>query len=173
MAILLDFANEPGDPGAPPARWPDDSRLPRQRHLPTLVMVAHPRCPCTRASLEELNRILAHDSDKLVADVVFIQPPGAAGDWSATDVVRAARAIPGVHVLIDAEETEARRFGARTSGQTLLYDAGGRLRFRGGITAARGHAGDNAGRSAIQALLEQGAVDQAHTSVFGCALEER
>ena len=37
------------------------------------------------------------------------------------------------------------RFGAETSGQTLLYDRDGRLLFSGGTTGSRGHDGDNAG----------------------------
>jgi len=65
---------------------------------------------------------------------------------------------------------EARRFGVETSGQTLLYDAGGRLIFSGGITGSRGHAGDNAGEAALVALLTSGQADRRATSVFGCPL---
>ena len=43
--------------------------------------------------------------------------------------------------------------GATTSGHVLLYDAGGVLRFAGGITDGRGHEGDNAGLDAALALL--------------------
>ena len=49
---------------------------------------------------------------------------------------------------------EANLFGAATSGQTMVYDPGGRLRFSGGITAARGHYGDNVGVSAIARLID-------------------
>jgi hypothetical protein len=55
------------------------------------------------------------------------------------------------------------------------------LLFSGGITAARGHAGDNAGRSELVSLLNGGPVAPAATlnrggsardatSVFGCPL---
>ena len=53
---------------------------------------------------------------------------------------------------------------------TPLYDAGGQLRFSGGITPARGHAGDNAGRSAIVALVESASSAPVETPVFGCSL---
>ena len=53
-------------------------------------------------------------------------------------------------MLRDDDGAEARRFGAETSGQTLLYDARGALAFSGGITGARGHAGDNAGRASLR-----------------------
>ncbi|HEY6421580.1 MAG TPA: hypothetical protein VIX59_21490 [Candidatus Binataceae bacterium] len=36
----------------------------------------------------------------------------------------------------------------------MLYDRRGRLLFSGGITGARGHFGDNAGVSAIVALID-------------------
>ena len=64
---------------------------------------------------------------------------------------------------------QARRFGVETSGQTLLY-AGGSLAFSGGITGSRGHAGTNAGETALIALLTRGDADRRGTSVFGCPL---
>jgi hypothetical protein len=72
--------------------------------------------------------------------------------------------------MIDDEGAEANRFHAATSGQTLLYDADGRLLFSGGITGSRGHAGDNAGENAIVSWVNSGAAARTETSVFGCAL---
>jgi hypothetical protein len=65
---------------------------------------------------------------------------------------------------------EAGRFGAETSGHTLLYGADGRLLFSGGITASRGHAGENAGESAIIALVNHQTPLRSQTLVFGCSL---
>jgi len=113
---------------------------------------------------------MARAGDRLTADVLFVTPPGASGGWEATDLWRGAAAIPGVTVVDDLDGVEARRFGALTSGQVLLYDAGGQLRFSGGITPARGHAGDNAGRSAIVALVESASSAPVETPVFGCSL---
>ena len=75
-----------------------------------------------------------------------------------------------VAVRVDPEGVEARRFGSQTSGQIMLYDADGQLLFSGGITAARGHSGDNAGRNAILSLLTSGSSEQRGTPVFGCPL---
>jgi len=61
-------------------------------------------------------------------------------------------------------------FRIETSGDLVLYDADGRLLFHGGITSARGHSGDNLGRSAIQALLWKEPAQTASTSSFGCPL---
>jgi hypothetical protein len=65
---------------------------------------------------------------------------------------------------------EARRFNADTSGQTALYGRDGTLLFQGGITISRGHSGDNPGRSALEALLENRLSNPNRTLVFGCAL---
>ncbi len=58
-------------------------------------------------------------------------------------------------MLRDDDGAEAKRFGAETSGQTLLYDERGTLAFSGGITGSRGHAGDNAGRASLLALINR------------------
>ena len=75
-----------------------------------------------------------------------------------------AAEIPGVEVVSDEDDAQSAAFGAAVSGQTLLYDREGRLIFSGGITAARGHAGDNAGRSARSresgCLGQEGQVDK-------------
>ena len=44
-----------------------------------------------------------------------------------SSTVRSAAAIPGVKVLSDVHGVEATRFGAETSGHTLLFDRDGRL----------------------------------------------
>jgi CheY-like chemotaxis protein len=56
------------------------------------------------------------------------------------------------------------------SGQTLLYDEDGRLGFSGGVTGARAHPGDNAGRQSLVALLNREVAGRRGTNVFGCAL---
>ena len=72
--------------------------------------------------------------------------------------------------MSDVDGLEAARFGVQASGQTLLYGANGNLQFSGGITASRGHSGDNLGRSAIVALVTTGESTTNHTSVYGCSL---
>ncbi len=106
------------------------------------------------------------------AHVVILKAAGTATNWERTDLWRTASSIPGVTVQVDNAGLEARRFHAETSGQTLLYDRSGVLRFQGGITLSRGHAGDNPGRSALQDLLLEGHSNQIKTPVFGCSLFE-
>jgi hypothetical protein len=134
------------------------------------LMFAHPKCPCTRASISELARIVARCGERLSVHVLFDKPAGASSDWEQTDLCSAARNIPGVQVATDFDQREARRFAAKTSGFVLLYDADGRLLFNGGITSSRGHSGDNLGRSTIVELVTKGTSAADHTSVFGCLL---
>jgi hypothetical protein len=171
--VLFRYETTPGGAGPTAASWPFESSVPRPTGKPTLLMVAHPRCPCTRASVAELAEIMAHGVDKIAAYVLFVKPPGAGADWDDTDLRRSAAAIPGVIVLTDENGIEANRFGAQTSGHTLVFDRDGRLIFSGGITASRGHIGGNAGERAVRAFLRQETPDRAQTPVFGCALANR
>jgi hypothetical protein len=166
------YSNSPGNGGQAPTGWPADSQIPFDAGRPTLIMFAHPRCPCTRASLGELAVLLARFQGKINAHVVFLKPTDTITNWEKSDLWRTASSIPDVTVYTDNAGTEARRFHAETSGQTLLYDRSGALQFQGGITLARGHAGDNPGRSALQDLLRGGRSTVAKTPVFGCSLFE-
>jgi hypothetical protein len=170
LGLLMRYESTPGRVGAVTGSWPTESALPQPGPKPALVMLAHPRCPCTRASIGELAQIMADTRGKLSASVVFMKPAGAGADWDDTELRRSAAAIPGVTVLTDIDGTEAARFGAKTSGHTLLFDRTGTLVFSGGITASRGHAGRNAGESAIIAAVNGTQSDRPRTPVFGCSL---
>jgi hypothetical protein len=170
---LFRYETTPGSVGIISAKWPAVSIVPRQTDKPTLLMLAHPHCPCSRASIGELAQIMAHAVGKVNALVIFVKPPGSGADWDDTDLRRSAAAIPGVTVFTDDNGVEAARFGAETSGHTLVFAADGTLVFSGGITASRGHAGSNAGESAVLAALNQEFVPLSRTPVFGCALQKR
>ena len=172
LAMMVRYENTPGDSERTPPDWPASSRIARPGGHPSLVLFAHPHCPCTRATMGELARIMARCEGKLDASVVFFYPGNSAPEWKQTTLWREAAAIPGVRVLEDKDGREALRFGAETSGQTMLYDAGGHLLFSGGITASRGHSGDNAGNDAIVSLVNSGRADRKSTPVFGCSLRD-
>ena len=170
LSILWGYENTPGVGAEPPLRWPAASRIQPAPGRATLVMLAHPHCPCTRATIGELALIMAHTQDRLTAYVLFLKPTGFSDDWEKTDLWQSAARIPGVKVMVDDGGAEASRFHSATSGQAILYSAEGGLLFSGGITGSRGHSGDNAGRSAIVSLVNAGAAEEAETLVFGCPL---
>jgi hypothetical protein len=167
LVAMLYYEKSPGMAGDPPREWPANSAI--APHGPTLILFAHPHCPCTRASIGELAQIMAHCQGKLTSHVFILRPAGECADWAKSDLWRSAEAIPGVTVHADWNGEEAHRFNAGTSGQTVLYDAG-RLLFAGGITSGRGHSGDNAGRDAVMALLASPTDHVARTPVYGCPL---
>jgi len=170
LSVLWSYDNTPGAAAAAPHQWPAASRIPRPQARPALVLLLHPECTCSRATVAELARLMARVQGRVDAHVLFLSPGGVGDTWSKSNLLYAASSIPGVHVVRDDRGAEARHFGAATSGETLLYDTTGRLRFNGGITGARGHEGDNAGRSSLETLLTGGTAEQSSTFVFGCAL---
>ncbi|MDB6154118.1 MAG: hypothetical protein JWL90_2571 [Chthoniobacteraceae bacterium] len=137
---------------------------------PTLILFAHPHCPCTRATLGELDALLAQNTAPVRVHVVFYDPTKDSEQLPATDLRNVAAAIPGVELHSDGEGSETVRFGADTSGYVVFYDETGKLGFSGGITASRGHAGENPGRSALADQLKKQAVLAASPPVFGCAI---
>lgn len=169
--FLWGYENTPGvKANSTPSAFPAESAIPKDAARPTLLMFAHPHCPCTRASIAELSRLMTTARGRVAAHLLFIKHEGAGAGWVESDLWAGAAAIPGVRVAADEGGREAARFGAGTSGLTLLYGADGRLLFSGGVTAARGHEGDNAGRDALAALLTGDAGGASETPVFGCQL---
>jgi hypothetical protein len=172
--VLWAWDNQPGASAHALVQWPADSGLVRETGTPTIVMLLHPQCTCSRATVTELAEILARARTRPKTYVFFLKPAGFADGWEQTDLWRAAAALPGVTVIRDDDGKKAARFGAETSGQTFLYDADGALLFSGGITGARAHAGENAGRTSVLALLNRAETGRsATTSVFGCPLFTR
>ena len=170
MSMLRTYSLTPSVAGTPGLRWPVASQIVPRAGYFTLVMAIHPHCPCSRASIGELAILMAQNHRRLAASVIFVEPPGFGASWTKSDLWSSAGLIPGVSRIID-RGGEANLFGAATSGQTMVYDGRGRLLFSGGITAARGHFGDNAGVSAIVALTETPASARlAQTAVYGCPL---
>lgn len=170
FAVLASYETGAGDPGDPPADWPARTALPAPTERPVLVVVAHPRCSCTRATVSELDRLVRYTHDLADIYVLFVQPDGVEGEWTEDALWDKAQAVPGVQVVRDVGGYEARQFGAMTSGHALVYDGDGALRYSGGLTASRGHEGANAGRSAVQDLLMNGVAERDHMPVFGCPL---
>ncbi len=155
-----------------PQLWPADAGVPRDGR-PVLVMIAHPKCACTRASLHELQRLSTRFEALPSPPALYlsiIAPAGAGPDWADGPVLAAAASIRGLNVYLDPGGQFAGRLGATTSGHVLLYGADSRLLFSGGITSARAHEGDAAGQEAIVAALYGRGASSPVTPVFGCAL---
>ena len=168
------FESTPGHAAAAPDRWPSSSAIAREPGTWTLVMLVHPHCSCSRASVAELEAIVEKAPRNVRTYVLAYRPHEFGEAWSRSDVWTAATRIPRVRVLTDVDAREAKRFGAFTSGQTFLFDPDGNRRYSGGITLLRGHAGLNSGRAEVIRLVTDGKGNGgkgpgAHP-VFGCAI---
>jgi hypothetical protein len=168
---ISDYKTAPGAQESAPLEWPPQSGLSSQAGHSTLVMFVHPKCPCSRASLSELDTIINADRSDASAFVVFLRPEGVTNDWEHTDTWETAVHIPRTTTVVDPGGLEAKRFGALTSGHVVLYDEGGRLRFSGGITGSRAHAGDNVGRQTVLDLLARVPTPWHDHAVFGCPVD--
>jgi len=170
LGLLAVHGSTPGRAGHPPGAWPRSSVVKPATGCVNLVMAVHPRCPCTRASVAELARLMARSEGRVQAHVLFLAPQSKEEGWERSGLWASASEIPGVRAIADVGGAEAARFGLETSGHVLLYDANGELRFSGGITDGRGHEGDNAGLDAAIDVLSGRAGATASYPVFGCRM---
>ncbi|WP_254511592.1 hypothetical protein [Anatilimnocola floriformis] len=164
---LSAYAQRAGASSAAPLRL--DAAAPKSEQY-RLLMFVHPRCGCSASSMRELERTLARCDGHVAAEVYFYRPLNESDDWAHTSLWNIATAIPDVTVHIDPDGVEARKFAVKTSGSVLLYDPRGRLCFQGGLTTARGHEGDSAGKVAILSIAHGKATSAPGTRVFGCSL---
>src|SRR4051812_12322560 len=96
LGALVRYANTNGAVASAPNEWPVASRLARAAPLPTLVMLVHPRCSCSRASLGELAEITTRASGRVTVHVLFVTPEETPEGWAPTDLWRRASSIAGV-----------------------------------------------------------------------------
>jgi hypothetical protein len=135
-----------------------------------LWMFVHPQCQCTRASLDELESVLAQRRNGVTITIAYYCPANRPDSWAMGGLWSQAKEILGANRLIDRDGKLCRRFGARTSGQTLLFDRPtGSLLFAGGLTQARAMTGDSDGASAVRSWLS-GHPSSTTAPVYGCAL---
>ena len=169
---IVNYQFSPGTGATPQARWPLASKIQLDKNRATLIMLAHPQCPCTHASVAELSRLMSRNQDKVKAYVLFFAPQTLPRDWEERTVLRKeTERIPGVTVLDDVDANEAKVFQAVTSGQTFVYNARGDLLFNGGITAARGQLGDSTAARSLESTLQTQPSAKVQTAlVFGCPL---
>jgi hypothetical protein len=178
---VLAFDLTPGQQDTAPTLWPGPAgidggikpAIQGNGGRSSLILFAHPFCSCTHATISEIARVLNRHSRKdLPAIHVLFSRPESVSRWKPGALWVEAAALPGSSVSWDDGGRAAGQFGVRTSGTVLLYDARGVLRFAGGVTGSRGHAGDNFGSAALARALDGGKPAMRRFLVFGCSLGE-
>ncbi|GAA5508605.1 hypothetical protein Rcae01_04072 [Novipirellula caenicola] len=163
--------------------WPADTTLAIPADRPTLVLFVHPKCPCSRATLVELEKILTASPAITTAApsvlVVASVPRDADTTWTHSPLIQRAAELANADVVFDVEGVETARFGVTTSGTVMLFDHHATRTFSGGITTSRGHEGRSVGGDLLRDRLLvatkvdiDGISDDAAKSppVFGCIL---
>ena len=162
----------PGPLVRPPEGWPANSRLAPSRGRADVLMAVHPRCPCTRASLEMLAELVRESQGTASVRLLFYRPQDSAEGWGSDGLQRATETVPGAVVVDDPGGVEARRFGLATSGAVVAFDASGRRRFAGGLTSGRGVAERSAGSIALGEVFARtnAGPDLTDCPTYGCPL---
>lgn len=169
-AALHAYMSQPGSTADTPTHWPSDPGVVRSRGW-TIVLAAHPECPCTPASIDELaTAVRARAGVELIALARTPHRAAAVPDTPSLQKLRRLSQEADVRIVPDPGGDTAAAFGALTSGHTVVYGPDGTLAFSGGVTPSRGMRGPNTGRAVITRLLE-GQPPRASTApVFGCPL---
>ena len=173
--ILHRYAATPGTVVSRLQEWPAESRLNLAPDRPTLVLFLHPRCPCSRATLAELERFLTGYQKACRVYVVFVRGLEHGKSWVEGPLWEKVNHLEGVAPYEDAGGVEGGLFQAAVSGECFLFAPDGALLFHGGITPARGHEGNNRGIRSVRQLVRQwysggqGLV-RVDTPVFGCSI---
>lgn len=150
-------------------QWPSLSKLTRGSERATLIVFAHPKCPCTRATIDSLSQVVR--DTKCDATIVFWQPASSSksdtSGWTTTPVIEKAKGIESLQIVMDPDGVESSLFGANTSGHCIAFSASGELLYSGGITSSRGHTGNNIGLESLIQAIQTGHA-QKSLPVFGC-----
>ncbi len=172
VGALMTYGNRPGELGEPAPTWSLEALGEPATDRPTLVMFVHPKCPCTRASLEQVAKVQAARPHAFDLQFVIFVPTDEVGDWRNSDLIAFALRLAPEGVQFDSGGVLTKDAGARVSGTVAFYSTDGRLQFWGGVTPARGHQGPAAGLEAIRDLIDGNDAASRRAAVFGCPFFE-
>ena len=170
LGALAWYENSPAATEQPLTEWPGGSAIHRSQPRIDVGAVCPPTLPLHAGEpwrIEENRRPLPADRHSL--DRVF-QTRRSGRRLGANRPVACGQRDSRRPCHGRSGRRRGARFHVTTSGQTLLYSAAGELLFSGGITFARGHAGDNAGRTAIESYSAGDSPGYRQTPVFGCPI---
>lgn len=164
IAGALEYDSRPGEP---PLRLPDATVA--GPGLWSLILMIHPDCPCTKATMRNLSTILESTRIPIKAEIVAAMPEGYKGPRANLAI---ARSIVKSDLVVMSESSASERFGARTSGHLFVFDPDRNLVYSGGLTPARGAEDASSSLKWFQALVTQYPVASSGPT-FGCPLAAR
>lgn len=170
MCLLWSYANAGGAVGGLRAGWTVPAALERPDDRSMLVVFAHPKCPCTRATMAAIERLQRDAPGAFATRVVFYEPLDADPSWRRTALWARAERLVDAKAIPDPGGVMTSDAGAVVSGCTALFDLDGEPVFWGGVTPSRGHEGESVGLSALRSLLRGEGSAVRGASVFGCEI---
>lgn len=172
FSSMIVYASLPGKTSVSLTTWPQDLAFQPAPHRACLVFFMHPRCPCTKASLNQLKELFLLSPDcPFDVKVLVFDPTNREQDWTQTLLLAEAKRLPHTDIVFDTDGKQAQRLGAFTSGHVLLFDADRNLVFSGGITPSRGHIGNCDGFSYLSQWILGGSTSgQKTAATYGCPI---
>ena len=167
---LAAYSNRPGIDGATISNWPDETDMVLRDDSLTLVLFLHPKCPCSVATVRELERTLGSNFKSVDLQIGLYCPPSKPDDWTETSLKKLAERIAPGATFVDRSAEEADRFGVSTSGHLLAFSTSGKCLFSGGVTGSRGHEGENRGSLELRKITHGEQRPFFKQPVFGCPL---
>ncbi|XZE20540.1 hypothetical protein SH449x_000415 [Pirellulaceae bacterium SH449] len=152
LAILPSIGRDATYPQDLVPSWPESSAIEKSNRTPHLLVFVHPFCPCTRATLMNLDYAVSSKNLKVtIVQLSSIRFENIHTPLAKIEEVTHGR---GWDLVFDTDGAEARKFGVATSGECLLFAPSGQLVFSGGVTAMRGHIGRNKPLSSLMAHID-------------------
>ncbi len=136
-----------------------------------VVMALHPKCPCTKTSLEVLGRLLAIDSDSTYCSFLVSLPSDQSVSWIDTPITKLAMSLPNASLAVDVEAKRAHQLGLMNSGSVILVQSDGSVTFRGGITSGRTCSDESPGSVNAASLIRREIIAAITTPTFGFPLQ--
>lgn len=167
---LWSYENTPGATAHFSSHIPARHNVALDAERPTIIVFAHPHCPCSRASISELTKSLSQFQNKFRTKVYFYIPPGKDIQWAHSSLWEKTQRLPDTEVFIDPDGKIARAFEAKISGETFVLSPQDKILYHGGMTASRGHEGESAGSRGLADIARRGVASVVESPVFGCSL---
>lgn len=97
--VLNTYDSTPGAQQKAPLRWPTTTNLKLSKNKLTLLMMLHPNCACSKASVTELTRVLTKSHNLVETRVLFSVPENK--KWGDKTLWNQVKNLPGVELIID------------------------------------------------------------------------
>ena len=135
----------------------------------TLTVALHPKCPCSAATMTQIEEISRQFPSLTLRFLVFRPTDGQT--WEDTPLLRRAKALRS-ELIDDPDGRLAASEGLPASGATQLLDPDGQVCFRGGLTSSRGHEGRSLGTQSVEQLLSGRLATASTTPAYGCPVRD-